>query len=154
DDPADIATMLLRLTDDDPEPGARDQALQQKFVDVAKLFAALDGHMARVMFGKLARAVLAIDPNRRNDLLRRTILPALLDGRADGTVARDFPGPALAESLCLLLELETAAPEVVTAALARLDLPNERRQAVVALVDERLRNGPPSQDASRDQPID
>jgi len=155
DDPADIATMLLRLTDDDPEPGARDQALQQKFVDVATLFAALDGHLARVMFAKLARAVLAIEPQRRNDLLRRTILPGLLDGRADGAVLRDFPDPDLAESLCLLLELETAAPEVVTAALSRLDLPSERREAVVALVDERLRNGPSSRgDASRDQPID
>ena len=34
------------------------------------------------MFGKLARAVLAIDADRRTALLRRTILPGLLDGRA------------------------------------------------------------------------
>jgi hypothetical protein len=141
-DPADMATMLLRLTDDDPVGSITgDQALEQKFSDVAMLFSALDGHLARVMFGKLARAVLAIEAGRRTALLRRTILPGLLDGRADGAVLRDFPDPDLAESLCLLLELETAAPEVVAAALHRLDLPVERRQAVASLVDERLHTG-------------
>lgn len=143
DDPCDMATMLLRLTDDDPVGAiAGDQALEQKFADVAMLFSALDGHLARVMFGKLARAVLAIDADRRNALLRRTILPGLLDGRADGAVLRDFPDPDLAESLCLLLELETAAPEVVAAALNRLDLPAGRRQTIASLVDERLHAGP------------
>ena len=119
-----MATMLLRLTDDDPVGAiSGDQALEQKFSDVAMLFSALDGHLARVMFGKLARAVLALDAGRRTALLRRTILPGLLDGRADGAVLRDFPDPDLAESLCLLMELEAAAPEVRDAALHRLDLP-------------------------------
>jgi hypothetical protein len=141
-DPADMATMLLRLTDDDPAGAvAADQALEQKFADVAMLFAALDGHVARVMFAKLARAVLAIDADRRDALLRRTILPGLLDGRPDGHVLRDFPDPDLAESLCLLLDLETAAPEVVGAALHKLDLPAGRRQSVAALVDEHLNRG-------------
>jgi hypothetical protein len=143
-DPGDMAAMLLRLTDDDPAgaiPG--ELALEEKFADVAMLFSALDGHLARVMFRKLAHAVLAIDGDRRTALLRRTILPGLLDGRAHGAVLRDFPDPDLAESLCLLLELETAAPEVVAAALNRLDLDPERRQTVASLVDERLRTGKP-----------
>ena len=80
--------------------------------------------------------MLDLDPDRRSALLQRTILPGLLDGRADGNVLRDFPDVDLAESLCLLLELETAAPEVLTAALNRLDLPAERRETVVPLIDE------------------
>jgi hypothetical protein len=147
DDPAQIATMLLRLTDDDPSGGrAPEQALEQKFSDVAMLFAALDGHLARLMFDKLARAVLALRPERRRDLLQRTILPGLLDGRADGAVLRDFPDPDLADSLCLLLDLETAAPEVVTAAMNRLDLPEDRRQSVAALVETRLQAGSGARD--------
>jgi hypothetical protein len=139
DDPSDVATMLLRLTDDDPVgEEAQKRALEQKFGDVAMLFAALDGHLARLMFGKLAQAVLTIPTERRKSLLQRTILPGLLDGRAAGAVLRDFPDADLAESLCLLLELETAAPEVVTAALKRLDLPAERSQTIASLVDERL----------------
>ena len=138
-DPAEIATMLLRLTDDDQAGAAAPaHALEQKYSDVVTLFSALDGHLARVMFGKLAEAVLAIPPDRRTALLRQTILPGLLDGRADSAVLRDFPDPDLAESLCLLLDLETAAPEVVTAALNRLDLPAERREAVASMVGARL----------------
>jgi hypothetical protein len=86
--------------------------------------------------------------------LRRTILPGLLDGRADGTVLRDFPDPDLAESLCLLLDLETAAPEVVAAALDKLELPSERRQTVATLVEARVRGTAAPQGAGADQNID
>ena len=139
DDPAVLASMLVRLTDDDEGDG-RDhgEALSQKFSDVSTLFSALDPRVARIMFSKLARAVLDLDTDRRQALLRRTILPSLLDGRIDGTILRDFPDVDLAESLCLLLDLETAAPEVVTTALARLDLSSEREAAVLPLIERRL----------------
>jgi hypothetical protein len=141
DDPGDIAAMLLRLTDDEAGAESRDGALQQKFSDVATLLGALDPPLARVMFSKLARAVLDLGPERRTDLLRRKILPGLLDGRAEGAVLRDFPDVDLAESLCLLMDLETAAPELLTTALDRLDLPADRRQVVAPMMEARLRAG-------------
>ena len=155
-DPAEVATMLLRLTDDDPiGPEERKTALERKFSDVATLFSSLDPRLARVMFGKLARAVLGLEPSRRQDLLRRTILPGLLDGRADGTVLQDFPDVDLVDSLFLLLELETAAPEVLAAALHRLDLPEARRGAIAPLLDARLRGDKgESSDQSRSHDID
>jgi hypothetical protein len=139
DDPTALATMLLRLTDDNvSERQTPSEALAQKFSDVATLFAALDPNVARVMFARLARAVLDLDPQRRQALLRRTILPGLLDGKIDGIVLKDFPDLDLADSLCLLLDLETAAPEVVTSALARLDLPSERQESMLPLIRQRL----------------
>jgi hypothetical protein len=140
EDPGDIASMLLRLTDDDAPGGdAQQTALERKFSDVTLLFSALDPRLAQVMFGRLARAVLKLDPDRRNNLLQRTVLPGLLDGRNEGKVLRDFPDMDLAESICLLLDLETAAPEVLSAALNRLDLTPDRRAALEPLIDERLR---------------
>ena len=151
DDPADIATMLVRLTDDDVSgPDAKQTALERKYSDVTRLFSALDPRLAGVMFGKLARAVLNLDTDRRNNLLQRTILPGLLDGDANGKVLRDFPDMDLAESICLLLDLETAAPEVLSAALNRLDVSTERRAALVPLIEERMRtaNGGAPNDVS------
>jgi hypothetical protein len=140
EDPADIASMLLRLTDDDiPGMDSPQTALERKFSDVTLLFSALDPRLAQVMFGRLARAVLKLEPDRRNNLLQRTVLPGLLDGRDEGKVLRDFPDMDLAESICLLLDLETAAPEVLAAALNRLDLTPDRRAAIEPLIDERLR---------------
>ena len=138
DDPATLASMLLRLTDDasDVHPA---EALEKKYSDVAMLISALDPRVARRMFGKLARAVLDLEPTTRQALLRRTVLPGLLDGRVDGTILRDFPDIDLAESLCLLLDLETAAPELLTTALSRLDLPAERHAAMVPLLDAKLK---------------
>jgi hypothetical protein len=139
-DPSTLAGMLLRLTEDDVTEGDvdNDDALSRKFSDVTTLFAALDPHVSRIMFGRLARAVLDLQPEPRQTLLRKTILPGLLDGRIDGTVLKDFPDIDLAESLCLLLDLETAAPEVVTTALARLDLSAERQASVLPLVQSRV----------------
>ena len=154
-DPSDVATILLRLTDDDGGgAGTGGTALEQKFTDITTLFSSLDPRLARVMFGKLARAVLELDPERRAALLQKTILPGLLDGRADGNVLRDFPDVDLAESLCLLLELETAAPEVLTAALNRLDLPAERRETVVPLIDEKLRARQSASERAEDAGLD
>jgi len=149
-DPSTLAGMLLRLTEDDVfEAEAGDDALSRKFSDVATLFGALDPRVSRIMFGKLARAVLDLQPETRQSLLRKTILPGLLDGKIDGNVLKDFPDVDLAESLCLLLDLETAAPEVLTTALARLDLPADRQAAVLPLVQTRVdaRTGSKSQDA-------
>ena len=156
DDPAEIASMLLRLTDDEGAAESRDGALQQKFSDVATLLGSLDPHLARVMFSKLARAVLDLSTDRRTDLLRRTILPGLLDGRADGTVLRDFPNVDLAESLCLLMDLETAAPELLTTAMDRLELTPERRELVAPMMEARLREGATAKAGSdgRDSDID
>jgi hypothetical protein len=152
-DPRTLAGMLLRLTEDDiSELEAGEDALSRKFSDVATLFAALDPRVSRVMFGKLARAVLDLEPERRQTLLKKTILPGLLDGKIDGNVLKDFPDVDLAESLCLLLDLETAAPEVVTTALERLDLTAERHAAVLPLVQSRVdaRTATKQQDAGLD----
>jgi hypothetical protein len=139
DDPAEMATILLRLTDDEPSgTEERKTALERKFSDVTTLFASLDPRLARMMFGKLARAVVELEPARRKELLQRTILPGLLDGHVEGSVLNDFPDGDLADALCLLLELEAAAPEVLTTALNRLDLPADRRDAVVPLINARL----------------
>ena len=138
DDPAALATMLLRLTDEaaDVRPA---EALERKYSDVAMLLSALDPRVARRMFAKLARAVLDLEPTNRQALLRKTVLPGLLDGRVDGAILRDFPDVDLAESLCLLLDLETAAPELLTTALSRLDLTPERHASMVPLLESRLK---------------
>ena len=141
DDPTTLATMLLRLADDDP--GGADAtpatALERKFNDVTKLFSALEPRLARVMFAKLAGAVLALDTSRRKRLLQATVLPGLLDGDPAGTVLQDFPDVDLADALSLLLDVETAAPELLATALDRLDLPDARRAAMAGLLEERVR---------------
>lgn len=129
--------MLLRLTDE-ATGVTPSEALGRKYSDVALLISALDPPVARRMVGGLARAVLDLDPDSRQALLRRAVLPGLLEGRRDGAILRDFPDVDLAESLCLLLDLETAAPELLTTALARLALSPDRQAAVVPLLDAQL----------------
>ncbi len=139
DNPAEVALALMRLTGDEADATHDPRiAFEHKFSDLAMIFSAVDPRLSRLLFSKLSRAVLQLEPDRRSRLLKRTVLPGLLDGKLDGSVLTDFPDVDLAEALCLLLDLETASPDVLTTALDRLGLPSERRAAVVPLLEERL----------------
>jgi hypothetical protein len=140
-DPGELAAMLTRLIDDTPADEAADGvALEQRYSDVVMLISALDPRLGRLLFSKLAHAVLALDSERRRGLLRRAILPGLLDQRLDGEmVLGEFPDVDLADALCLLLDLEAASPDLLPLALDRLQLKPERRAGLVPLIDSNVK---------------
>jgi hypothetical protein len=142
-EPAELASMLTRLIDEDAsDDSARASALQHRYSDVVMLIGALDGRLARILFSKLSRAVLSLDSDRRRSLLKGAILPGLLDGRMNAeAVLWDFPDIDLAEALCLLLDLDAASPHMLSMALDRLQLPDERRSTLAPLIKARLQNG-------------
>src|SRR5262249_42478944 len=136
-EPAELAGILARLIDDGD--AARGTALQQRYDDVVMLIGAVDPRLARVLFAKLAHAVLRLDVDTRRTLLRGAILPTLLDGRVAGEVVLgEFPDVDLADALSLLLDLEAAAPELLPVAMDRLRLPAERRAALAPLITAKI----------------
>jgi len=139
-EPSTLAGMLQQLAEGDAnhEPDA-DKVLAERFEELTSIFAALDPALIEPMFSRLAHAVLELDPDVRRWLLKKSILPGLLDGKMDGQVLRHFPDLDLADSLTLLLDLEIAAPEVLTMALDRLDLPPQRRTEMKPLLESKLR---------------
>src|SRR5262245_26498255 len=147
-EPAELASMLARLIDEDAsDDSTRAAALQYRYSDVVMLIGALDARLARILFSKLSRAVLSLESDRRRSLLKGAILPGLLDGRMNAeAVLWDFPDIDLAEALCLLLDLDAASPHVLAMALDRLQLPDERRSALAPLIKARLQNERPSEE--------
>ena len=140
EDPASLAQMLARLVSTPgDEPLSRGDALEQRCEDVARLYTSLEPAVARERFAKLASTVLSLEPTQRRRLLSDTVLPGLVDGRPEGELLRDFPDVDLAEALSLFLDVETAAPELLTTALDRLQLSSARRDAVGPLLEERIR---------------
>jgi hypothetical protein len=135
-DPLGLANVLAALADE-PTSDPVD-ALENKFREVVMLMQSAEPTVATALLGRLARAVLGLDPDRRQSLIRNTILPGLLDGSVDAALMRQFPDVDLAESLSLLLDLQVAAPEILRAALDRLDLPTARRARIEPLLSERL----------------
>src|SRR5581483_6079801 len=135
-DPEHLASILARLVDDAVDGGEEAAPLCGRYDDVVTLIGAIEPRLGRMLMAKLARAVLDLDIDRRRALLRRSILPHLLDGRVDGeAVLAEFPDVALAEALGLLLDLEMASPQLVPMALDRLQLAPDRRQRMMPLVD-------------------
>ena len=139
EDPASLAQMLSRLVSvPGDEPVSRADALEQRCEDVARLYTSLEPAVARERFAKLASTVLSLEPTQRRRLLSDTVLPGLVDGRPEGELLRDFPDVDLAEALSLFLDVETAAPELLTTALDRLQLSPARRDAIGPLLEEHI----------------
>ena len=139
EDPGSLAQMLSRLAGDMPDaPLSPADALEQRCEDVARLYTSLDPAIARARFARLAAAVLTLESQQRRRLLSTTVLPALIDGRPEGDLLRDFPDVDLADALSLLLDVETAAPELLTSALDRLHLSAERHSIVAPLLEDRI----------------
>ena len=140
DDPTDLAKMLNRLVEEDHAQSDTDpQVLDRRFSDVAALFAGLEPRLGRVMFSKLARVLLGMEGERRRELLKRKVLPAIFDGRPDVQVLHAFSDSELAESLCLLSDSETSGTAVAFSALDHLELAPERRAIILPLMDEIMR---------------
>lgn len=151
-DPKVLARALFRLSDESVIEGSdagHDEALVQKFSEVARLYASFEPQIMELMFKRLAESVLDLEPGLRKRLLRMTVLPGLLDDTIDGSVMRHFPDIDIADSLALLLDLQIAAPEVVSVGLERLDLGHDRSAAIAPLLEERIeahRNAEPEAD--------
>ena len=137
EDPAALAGMLVQLSEESPMADAAD-ALAEKVEEISGLISRLEPTLVEQLFARLARSVLALDSQRRQQLLRDTVLPGLLEGRADGRLLRHFPDLELADSLSLLLDLQVAAPEMLRTAFERLDLPSERQARMKPIIDERV----------------
>lgn len=139
DDPNELAAMLQRLVEDGPD-GHEDasRAFERRFGDVAALFAGLEPRLSHMMFGKLAAAVTALDVEPRHTVLKTVILPAIFDRRPAASVLHAFSDEALAESLCLLATTNGGAG-ITISALDQLGIKGERRQALVAIIDDLLR---------------
>jgi hypothetical protein len=138
DNPVDLATMLNRLVEGHGAGEADPQVLDRRFSDVSALFAGLEPRLSRVMFGKLARILLDMEVERRRELLKRKVLPAIFDGRPDVNVLYAFSDSELAESLCLLSDSE-AGEAMAFSALDHLELAPERREVILPLMDDIMR---------------
>jgi hypothetical protein len=158
EDPAEVAVAMLRLADEDRAATIdRQTAFSEKFADLASLFASVEPQISRVLLGRLANSLLELDDSHRTALLRNTVLPGLLDATMDGALLASFPDIQLADALCLLLDLEAAAPAMLTTAIERLGLTTERRETLEPLLRERMRSsGAAGDDAdpSHDRAID
>lgn len=145
-DPPALAAMLIRLSEETP-PADPAEALSEKVEEIASLIHAMDPMLAEQLFARLARSVLSLGAARRQQLLRDSLLPGLLEGRADGAVLRHFPDLELTEALTLLLDVHVAAPELLASALDRLQLPEDRRDRLQPLVQQRLAERRPAEGA-------
>jgi hypothetical protein len=140
EEPAALAQMLSRVAGDSAaNPLTPGDALEARCEDVARLYAALEPAVCRTRFARLAAAVLEMEPVQRRRLLKGKVLPALLDGHTHGDLLRELPDADLAEALSLLVDVETAAPELLATALDRLNLSPERRAALAPLLEEGIK---------------
>ncbi|MEE9207854.1 MAG: HEAT repeat domain-containing protein, partial [Gemmatimonadota bacterium] len=141
EEPEALAQILVQLSDGVSPGGVRrDDALAEKFDEIAQIYERLQPELASRMSRRLAAAVQEMNPEKRRYLLRNKVLPGLLDGKVEGDILKHLPAGEIAKTLQLLLELQTAVPEIVQVAMSKMELSDERRAAVAAaLLDPQAR---------------
>jgi hypothetical protein len=139
DDPTVFATMLARLADGENSDCDAGDALVGHCGQIARLLETLEPSLATMAFARLGQAVLSLDTGRRRRLLKTTVLPGLIEGRAEGTILHTLPDVDLADGLALILDADAAAPGLLSAALEKLNLSAERLETVTPRLQEHIR---------------
>ena len=140
DDPNELAGMLDRLAEDTQAGTSVDpRVLERRFSNVCALFAGLEPRLSRVMFAKLGRVIIAMDTERKHELLKGTVLPAVFDGRPELQVLHALSDADLAESLCLLFDPANGGSALAFSALDQLKLEPERKVLLLPLMEELMR---------------
>jgi hypothetical protein len=114
------------------------EALVLHYEEITDLYDACGPSLADTLFRRLATVVRDLPDEIRLALLKDQVLPGLVDGDRSGRILEHFSEDEVADALWLLLDLGVGGVEMLTAGLARLDLPESRLEGVVERVSRRL----------------
>lgn len=137
-DASSLGLALHRMTGRKDEELSESQALVTYYGEIARLYEACEDSVSETLYRRLADVVRRLPDEARLHLMKREVLPDLVDGRRSGTILRHFAQEEVADALWLLLDLGVGGVEMLTAGLANLDLPEKSLAGVVDRVTRRL----------------
>ncbi len=146
-DAPSLGKALHRMTGRKNDKLSATQALVSHYGEIARLYEACEESVSETLYRRLADVVRRLPDETRLRLMKREVLPDLVDGRRRGTILRHFAQEEVADALWLLLDLGVGGVEMLTAGLANLDLPEENLAGVVDRVTRRLSEEEASDDA-------
>lgn len=133
-----LGMALHRMTGRKDEELSEMQALVAYYGEIARLYEACEDSVSETLYRRLADVVRRLPDEARLQLMKREVLPDLVDGRRSGTILRHFAEEEVADALWLLLDLGVGGVDMLTAGLANLDLPEEDLAGVIDRVTRRL----------------
>lgn len=137
-DAPSLGMALHQMAGGSTETASPAEAMQRHFGEITELYAHTDPAVAETLFRRLADTVRELPQAVRERILKDSVLPELVDGRGGGSILRHFDDSEIADALAMLLDLGVGGREMLTAGLARLDLPEARRPRVLDEVARRL----------------
>ena len=137
-DAPSLGLAIHRMTGRKGEEMTPGQALLAYYGEIARLYDACDASVSETLYRRLADVVMQLPDEARLQLIKRQVLPDLVDGSRKGTILRHFAQEEVADALHLLLDIGVGGVEMLSAGLANLDLPEEDLASVVDRVTSRL----------------
>lgn len=113
-------------------------ALVTHYSEITELYAAAAPEVGEALFEKLAGFVQGLPADTKHRLLREQVLPGLIDGTRSGRILRHFADEEVSSALWLLLDLGVGGVEMLSAGIAKLDLPESRLSTIIERVSDRL----------------
>jgi len=137
-DAPSLGMALHQLAGGSPESTSPAEAMLRHYGEITELYADSDPSVAEALFRRLVDTVRQLPEPMRHTLLKDEVLPRLVDGRRGRRVLQYFDDDEIADALAMLVDLGVGGVEMLTAGVARLDLPESRRPAVMDRLSRRL----------------
>jgi hypothetical protein len=144
ENPSDFADLLVDISAQAiPAEGQTKLEAQVEFIqnainNLGEYIQELDAAEQERLFKKLAKVILSLKTELKEDLLQQKILPQLEKGSLESKILNYFPAIDLASALTSRIKLHSGASSIIYDALDNLTIPKERRNSIIELIRQKL----------------
>jgi hypothetical protein len=144
ENPSDFADLLVDISAQAvPAEGQTKLEAQVEFIqnainNLGEYIQELDLAEQERLFKKLAKVILSLKTELKEDLLQQKILPQLEKGSLESKILNYFPAIDLASALTSRIKLHSGASSIIYDALDNLTIPKERRNSIIELIRQKL----------------
>jgi HEAT repeat protein len=144
ENPSDFADLLVDISaqavvsEGQTKLEAQVEFIQNAINNLGEYIQELHPFEQEKLFRKLAKVILSLKKELREDLLQQKMLPQLESGSLEAKILNYFPAIDLASALTTRLKLHSGASAIIYDALDNLTLPKERRNSIIELIRQKL----------------
>ncbi len=144
ENPSDFADLLVDISAQaiaakgQTKLEAQVEFIQNAINNLGEYIQELDPAEQERLFKKLAKVILSLKTELKEDLLQQKILPQLEKGSLESKILNYFPAIDLASALTSRIKLHSGASSIIYDALDNLTIPKERRNSIIELIRQKL----------------
>jgi len=139
DDHQRLSHLLSDLSRHEEDPKKWGKLVGQKFIEIQQILEIFDSRQKSEVFQRIARSIVKMSPEIKEQLICNSLLPALLENQEEGEILRFLSDFDLVRALTSLSKVGISLPRAFAQALDNLHLPERRKSSILPLLENELK---------------